>query len=424
MNKYVDITGVELHTQRLTLRSFRESDLQDFFEYASVDGVGQMAGWKPHESIAESKEILDSFIQGKKVFALEYEGKVIGSIGIERYREDMYPMLQAYLGREIGYVLSKAYWGRGLMPEAVKAVQEYLFHQEQLDFITVGHFEWNRQSARVIQKTGFCYMGTMPYETHVGTVETDFEYIIFHPKHEKPLMELPRIGLLCAAEDELAPFLPWMEGKTETTKAGKTFYHGTLDGVRVTAVFCGVCKVNAACATQILIDTYGCNDVVNSGTCGGMGENVQVMDTIVSVEVAHHDVAEGILTDYPPYMKSIWMQADERMLLAAKAAAEKTEGKVYFGRSVTGEAFIDGKNRAMIEQTLSPLSVDMETAAAAQICYMFNVPFIAVRTVTDVPGKTEDDAYYENCENASEVSAHLVRQMIHEMKMQDSLCRK
>ena len=82
MNVPIDITQVTLKTKRLLLRPWKPTDLDDFYEYASVDGVGQMAGWAPHESIEVSREILDRFISGKHVFALEHEGKVIGSLGI------------------------------------------------------------------------------------------------------------------------------------------------------------------------------------------------------------------------------------------------------------------------------------------------------------------------------------------------------
>ena len=113
MNGRIDITGVVLTTDRLTLRPWRESDLSDFYEYASVDGVGQMAGWIPHRNLEESRRILSHFIEGRHVFALEIRGKVIGSLGIEKYNEENYPELSAFRGREIGYVLSKDYWGRG-----------------------------------------------------------------------------------------------------------------------------------------------------------------------------------------------------------------------------------------------------------------------------------------------------------------------
>ena len=179
MNKQIDITNVVLTTERLTLRPWRESDLNDFYEYASVDGVGQMAGWNPHRNMEESKTILSHFIEGKRVFALEFEGKVIGSLGIEEYREENYPELHNLQGREIGYVLSKAYWGQGLMPEAVKAVISWLFSSERLDFILIGHFDHNMQSKRVIEKCGFKYIKTATIETRVGTVENTLEYILY-----------------------------------------------------------------------------------------------------------------------------------------------------------------------------------------------------------------------------------------------------
>lgn len=186
MNKKIDISGVTLKTDRLTLRPWMESDLSDFYAYARVDGVGQMAGWVPHNSIEESRNILNSFIRGKKTFALEYAGKVIGSLGIEEYNEDNYPEFAASRGREIGYVLSRDYWGRGLMPEAAKAVIDWLFHEQDLDFILVGHFDWNRQSARVIEKCGFEYIKTVRYETRYDTVENSMEYVLYNPRRGRP----------------------------------------------------------------------------------------------------------------------------------------------------------------------------------------------------------------------------------------------
>lgn len=179
MNASIDISNTLLTTSRLTLRPWRESDLHDFYEYARVDGVGQMAGWNPHRSMEESQAILNSFIRHKKTFALEYEGKVIGSLGIEEYSEENYPELSSRLGREIGYVLSRDYWGKGLMPEAVQAVIHWLFESEHLDFIIVGHFDWNRQSRRVVEKCGFRYIKTTKFETRYDTVETSLEYILW-----------------------------------------------------------------------------------------------------------------------------------------------------------------------------------------------------------------------------------------------------
>ena len=179
MNITVDISNVVLKTDRLVLREWKESDLEDFFEYCSVDGVGQMAGWMPHENIETSKAILDLFIKEKKTFCIEFEGKAIGSVGIEMYNENEFPEYANLKGREIGFVLSKAYWGKGIMPEAVKAVIKYCFEDLGCDFLMCGHFVWNTQSKRVQQKCGFHYLKTIDYVTRMGTHEQTDENVLF-----------------------------------------------------------------------------------------------------------------------------------------------------------------------------------------------------------------------------------------------------
>ena len=180
MNIPVDISNVVLTTERLTLRPFRQSDLDDFFEYASVDGVGQMAGWAPHENKLKTLEILNKFINEKKTFAIVKDGKVIGSLGIEKYNEQKYnlPEIAEKKAREIGYVLGKPYWGQGLMPEAVKEVIRYCFEDLGCDLLLCGHFVWNKQSARVQEKCGFHYYSRGKYTTRMGTIEDDIVNIL------------------------------------------------------------------------------------------------------------------------------------------------------------------------------------------------------------------------------------------------------
>ena len=178
MNEPIDISNVILTTERLILRPWRQDDLEDFFSYASVDGVGQMAGWKPHESREESQVILQRFIDKKRVFAIEYQGKAIGSLGIEEYDEKIMPELADKKCREIGYVLAKPYWGQGLMPEAVKRVIRWLFEEVGLDVILCAHFDWNNQSHRVQEKCGFTPYKKAIYETALGTTENDIINIL------------------------------------------------------------------------------------------------------------------------------------------------------------------------------------------------------------------------------------------------------
>lgn len=187
MNADFKVGKIRIETERLILRAFEQGDLEDFFEYASVDGVGEMAGWKHHENKQVTQEILDEFMQNDKTFALvlKENNKVIGSLGVERYGMESY--LSEFFelkGREIGYVLSKEYWGRGLMPEAVKAVVDYLFNTADLDFLTCGFFDSNAQSCRVQEKCGFKPYRKLTFNTHLGHTEEGQLNLLLNPKKQ------------------------------------------------------------------------------------------------------------------------------------------------------------------------------------------------------------------------------------------------
>jgi len=154
MNAEINIQGVVLETERLVLREWKLSDVKDLYEYASVPGVGEKAGWSHHESLSESKAILKRFMEGKKTFALELKStqKVIGSLGIESLRHDEFDQLY---GRELGYVLSKEHWNQGLMSEAVAKVIDWCFHDLKLDILVCCSYFDNVASRRVQEKNGF-----------------------------------------------------------------------------------------------------------------------------------------------------------------------------------------------------------------------------------------------------------------------------
>ena len=175
----VDVTNIRIETDRLILRPWQETDFYDFYEYAKVDGVGQRCGWLPHKDIEESRRILEMFMDEKKTFALELKenGKVIGSVGLEARDADL-GIPEILKGREIGYVLNKDYWGRSLMPEAVKAVIDYCFKELDFDWLTCGHFVWNHQSRRVVEKCGFEFVKEVVHQTRFGTEEHTKLYLL------------------------------------------------------------------------------------------------------------------------------------------------------------------------------------------------------------------------------------------------------
>lgn len=147
-----------LQTERLILRDFEESDAADVFAYAQSANVGPAAGWPPHRDEEESLRIVRMFIQAGDVWALvdRATGKVIGSLGLHQDGKRDYPH-----AKMIGYVLSEAYWGQGLMPEAVKAVMQHAFEDLGVQILSAMYFPFNLKSRRVMEKCGMKYEGTL-----------------------------------------------------------------------------------------------------------------------------------------------------------------------------------------------------------------------------------------------------------------------
>lgn len=226
-----------------------------------------------------------------------------------------------------------------------------------------------------------------------------------------------KIGIISAVENELAPFMERLELSGSREKARLKVYEGRLGTFDVAMTVCGVCKVNAAMAAQILIDSFGVEAVINAGTAGGMDAALGLFDTVVCTEVGYHDVDFAFLRDYHPHMESPFFKSSDVLLSAARAAAEKrTSGQVHFGRMMTGEAFITDEGRPRINELYAPMSVDMETAAIAHVCMLNERPFISVRSITDTADHSGVGQFEENCVKAAAVSRDFVLAMLEELK--------
>jgi len=226
-----------------------------------------------------------------------------------------------------------------------------------------------------------------------------------------------RVGIICAGDREVAPFLPIICECKTTEKAMLRFYEGTISDVKVVVLFSGVCKVNAAIATQILVDTYHVDAIINAGVAGGMNEELEIFDTVISTEVAYHDVAPNILTEFHPWLENVFFKADQGLLNLTKMAVDKLEQnyKVYWGRMVTGEAFVADEGRQRINEQFEPLTVDMETASIAHVCYVNNIPFISIRCITDTATHSGTGHFEENCEKAASIAKNITVALLTEL---------
>lgn len=236
-----------------------------------------------------------------------------------------------------------------------------------------------------------------------------------HARIEEDIM---KVGILCAGDEEVAPFLPLINEYKVSQKAMLKFYEGSMSGVEVVVLFSGVCKVNAAIASQILIDTYGADIIINAGTAGGVHHELELFDTVISTEIAYHDVAPDILTEFHPWMKTIFFEADQELIELSRVAVSrmKTEGKVFWGRMVTGESFITDAGRQKIIDDFAPLTVDMESASIAHVCYVNSIPFLSIRSITDTAAHNGIGNFEENCAKASRISRDITVALLNEIR--------
>ena len=151
-----------LETQRLWLRPWQESDAQDLYTYASDPAVGPAAGWPPHTSVDNSRDIIKNVLSAPQTYAvvLKETGKAIGSIGLKEPNVTAEPIGEGEL--ELGYWLGVPYWGQGLIPEAVEALLAHAFDDLGLAAVWCGYYEGNEKSRRVQEKCGFIYHHTEP----------------------------------------------------------------------------------------------------------------------------------------------------------------------------------------------------------------------------------------------------------------------
>lgn len=149
-----------LETKRLILRPWKESDAEDLFKYAADPEVGPIAGWAPHTSVENSREIIRTILSVPESYAvvLRETGKPVGSIGLMFGKASNIDLPDSE--GEIGYWIGVPYWGQGLIPEAVLEIMRHGFDDLQLGRIWCGYFDGNIKSKRVQEKCGLKYHHT------------------------------------------------------------------------------------------------------------------------------------------------------------------------------------------------------------------------------------------------------------------------
>lgn len=177
-----------LTTERLFLTTFRIQDAEELYAYAKDPDVGPHAGWKPHESVEESRMIIEGMFIPTGAFSIRLKdekgkrGKLIGSIALEadRFRPDA-------RSREIGYSLARNEWGKGYMTEAVREIIRYAFEELNMEILTICTSPVNKRSQRVAEKNHFQYEGKIrkAYRIYTGQLRDSFVFSLTKEEWER-----------------------------------------------------------------------------------------------------------------------------------------------------------------------------------------------------------------------------------------------
>lgn len=205
---------------------------------------------------------------------------------------------------------------------------------------------------------------------------------------------MTKLGIIGAMTQEVETLLGQMENAVTTKKAGSVFHEGTLEGLAVVVVQCGVGKVNAALCAQILCDCFGVTHLVNTGIAGSLCADLDIGDLVVSQDAMYHDF-DCVNFGYPygkvPGMDTISFPADDAMIGYAFAAAESVNpGHTKIGRVASGDQFVADKTKKdFIISATRGLCTEMEGAAIAQTACRNGIPFVILRAISD---KADDSA--------------------------------
>lgn len=220
------------------------------------------------------------------------------------------------------------------------------------------------------------------------------------------------IGIIGAMEEEIENIKPHINIISTKNIVGLDFFMGKMGGNNVVLVRSGIGKVNAAVCSQVLIDLYAVDYIINVGVAGAINKDLKIGDVVIATDVMHHDMDTTYFGDelgiIPRMEESCFMADDELIALMLKASEGVIENNIVTGRIVSGDQFLcDVEKKNKIWSHFKASCVDMESAAIGQTCYLNKIPFAIIRSISD---NSDEDNQYENFFKDSAVKASMILQ--------------
>lgn len=206
-----------------------------------------------------------------------------------------------------------------------------------------------------------------------------------------------KIGIITAMSSEQKQLANQLENPTERKEGPFTYTEGTIKNNTIILMQCGIGKVNAAAGAVEMIRNFAPDCIISTGVAGGIDSCLNVMDVVVSSRIVYHDVwcgegnAYGQIQGLPLYFTG-------NETLFQCAISLDTETAIHGGLICSGDKFITDRQELETIKTNFPegLAVDMESASIAQVCHLYEVPFISFRIISDTPGAEKHLEQYKN----------------------------
>ena len=229
------------------------------------------------------------------------------------------------------------------------------------------------------------------------------------------------IGIIGAMEIEVASLKEMMTDVTIRTKASMEFNHGYLNGKEVVVVRSGIGKVNAGICTQILVDDYGVDCVINTGIAGSLRNEINIGDFVISTDAVQHDMDASVFGDpvgQIPRMDTFSFPADEKLVKLAVEVNKEVNPDIqtFTGRVLSGDQFISGKEKKeYLVKTFDGKCAEMEGAAMAQTAYLNKVSYVIIRAISDKADNSATMDYPEFVKMAITHYVGLVKGLVERM---------
>jgi adenosylhomocysteine nucleosidase len=229
-----------------------------------------------------------------------------------------------------------------------------------------------------------------------------------------------KIVIIGAMEQEIALLKAQMENCETRTVSYLNVFTGNINQHDIFLVQCGIGKVASAAATALLIQTFTPDRVINTGSAGGFDKELDIGDVVIATQLLHHDVDVthfGYKLGQVPQMPEYYV-SDETLVSVAKNAISDISGiKAKTGLVCTGDSFVGSDEAAALIRTnfSNMAAVEMEGAAIAQVCHLMKTPFVVIRSLSDIAGKTSTMSFEAYLEVAAKHSAQFVINMLNKL---------